>query len=495
MTDAMVQHFDACLGCMACVTACPSGVQYDKLIEATRAQVERRHDRAARRPGAAGGDLRAVPATRAGCGCCAGRCAPTRPAGLDRGAAPQRAARRGSRPGWRRWSDLAPRLSRRERLPERVPAVGHAAGGGRAAHRLRAGRVLPGRQRGDRPGAGRRGLRRRHPARHRAAAARCRCTTAARRRRSASPARTIDTFEAAGVDAVVVNAAGCGSSMKEYAELLADDPAYAERAAGVRRRRCATSPSSSPSSAPVAPRHPLEVTVAYHDACHLAHAQGVRAAAPGAAAGRSPAWSCGRSPRPSCAAARPASTTCSTPSRPASSATARPRNVAATGADAAGDGEPRLPDAGRLRARARRAPASAWRTPSRCSTPRSAASRSSALVTAACSPSLAGPVHAASHSEVRTDVRTGTRPGRRVRSGSRALCAVLPLLTLFVLLGVLRVKAWHRRPGRRSRSRSSSRSWPSGCRWARRCSARPRARRSASSRSCGSSSTRSGSTT
>ena len=34
------QHIDACLGCMACVTACPSGVQYDKLIEATRARVE-----------------------------------------------------------------------------------------------------------------------------------------------------------------------------------------------------------------------------------------------------------------------------------------------------------------------------------------------------------------------------------------------------------------------------------------------------------------------
>lgn len=41
MNAAMVEHFDACLGCMACVTACPSGVQYDKLIEATRGQVER----------------------------------------------------------------------------------------------------------------------------------------------------------------------------------------------------------------------------------------------------------------------------------------------------------------------------------------------------------------------------------------------------------------------------------------------------------------------
>jgi ferredoxin len=38
-------HFDACLGCMACVTACPSGIQYDKLIEAVRPQLERNHRR------------------------------------------------------------------------------------------------------------------------------------------------------------------------------------------------------------------------------------------------------------------------------------------------------------------------------------------------------------------------------------------------------------------------------------------------------------------
>src|SRR5579883_3289538 len=45
MTETFVRHFDTCLGCMACMTACPSGVQYDKLIEATRAQVERNHQR------------------------------------------------------------------------------------------------------------------------------------------------------------------------------------------------------------------------------------------------------------------------------------------------------------------------------------------------------------------------------------------------------------------------------------------------------------------
>jgi len=47
MTPAFVNHFDACLGCMACVTSCPSGVQYAPLIEATRGQIERRHPRPA----------------------------------------------------------------------------------------------------------------------------------------------------------------------------------------------------------------------------------------------------------------------------------------------------------------------------------------------------------------------------------------------------------------------------------------------------------------
>ena len=40
LTDTVVEHFDRCLGCMACVPACPSGVQYDRLIESTRAHIE-----------------------------------------------------------------------------------------------------------------------------------------------------------------------------------------------------------------------------------------------------------------------------------------------------------------------------------------------------------------------------------------------------------------------------------------------------------------------
>ena len=45
MSSALVGHIDACLGCMACTTSCPSGVQYGPLIELTRAQIERQYDR------------------------------------------------------------------------------------------------------------------------------------------------------------------------------------------------------------------------------------------------------------------------------------------------------------------------------------------------------------------------------------------------------------------------------------------------------------------
>jgi glycolate oxidase iron-sulfur subunit len=48
LTDTVVEHFDRCLGCMACVTSCPSGVQYDRLIESTRQYIERNHSRGAR---------------------------------------------------------------------------------------------------------------------------------------------------------------------------------------------------------------------------------------------------------------------------------------------------------------------------------------------------------------------------------------------------------------------------------------------------------------
>jgi glycolate oxidase iron-sulfur subunit len=88
--------------------------------------------------------------------------------------------------------------------------------------------------------------------------------------------RTIDAFEQAGVETVIVNAAGCGSSMKEYASLLEEDPAYAEKAARFAERTKDVSEFLA-ELGPAAERHPLDVSIAYHDACHLGHAQGIRA--------------------------------------------------------------------------------------------------------------------------------------------------------------------------------------------------------------------------
>jgi glycolate oxidase iron-sulfur subunit len=86
----------------------------------------------------------------------------------------------------------------------------------------------------------------------------------------------VDAFDLIDIDYFVVNAAGCGSTLKTYGDLLRDDPAYAHRAAAFAAKVRDLS-EVLVVLGPVAPRHPLPVTVAYHDACHLAHAQGVRA--------------------------------------------------------------------------------------------------------------------------------------------------------------------------------------------------------------------------
>jgi glycolate oxidase iron-sulfur subunit len=169
---------------------------------------------------------------------------------------------------------LAPRLGRAERLPERIPATGER----RAVVGLLTGCV----QREFFPGVN-------------AATARvlqaegcdvvvprdqgccgALSTHSGRESEAQRFARSaIGTFEAAGVDRVVVNAAGCGSAMKEYADLLADDPAYAGRARALAAKVRDVS-EILVELGPVAARHPLDVSVAYHDACHLGHAQGVR---------------------------------------------------------------------------------------------------------------------------------------------------------------------------------------------------------------------------
>jgi glycolate oxidase iron-sulfur subunit len=91
----------------------------------------------------------------------------------------------------------------------------------------------------------------------------------------AAARRMIDVFEHEEVDAIVVNSAGCGSAIKEYAHLLRDDPEYAQRAKAISAKCRDISELIAELGIP-APAYPIPLKVAYHDACHLQHAQGIR---------------------------------------------------------------------------------------------------------------------------------------------------------------------------------------------------------------------------
>ena len=271
MTDTMVGHFDACLGCMACVTACPSGVQYDKLIQATRAQVERRHERTRRDKLLRAAIFSVFPYPKR-LRALRGPLRLYQRSGLDR--AVRRTGLLERVPKLAALESLAPPLTRDVRIPERVPAAGQ--------RRAVVGMLLGCVQREFFPDV--------NAATARVLAAEG-CEVVVPRGQACCGALSvhngredeaqrfaralIDTFDEAGVEYVVVNAAGCGSAMKEYVDLLEDDPAYAERAKGFAEKVRDIS-EILVELGPVAPRHPVPVVAAYHDACHLAHAQGVR---------------------------------------------------------------------------------------------------------------------------------------------------------------------------------------------------------------------------
>lgn len=86
--------------------------------------------------------------------------------------------------------------------------------------------------------------------------------------------RNVEAFEAAGLDRVVANAAGCGASMKEYGHLLAHDPAYAARAAALASRVR----DVNEILAEAGPRRgaPVSCRVAVDHPCHLVHAQRIK---------------------------------------------------------------------------------------------------------------------------------------------------------------------------------------------------------------------------
>jgi glycolate oxidase iron-sulfur subunit len=311
MAPGFVRHFDTCLGCMACVTSCPSGVQYSPLIEATRGQIERRYARTladrlfrtaifALFPYPA--RLRVALAPLAMWSMVVGRRSSV--TATDRGPDPEAqipkpeprianpeaqipnsgpATANDARPSTllarlRAMLELAPAVTWRAlgaRVPERTPAVG--------ARRLTVGLLTGCVQRIVFPNV--------NDATVRVLAAEG-CDVVAPAAQGCCGAlalhagrldearafarRTIESFDRAGVERIAVNAAGCGSSMKEYGELLADDPAWSGRARAFAARVGDVSEVVAELGEPRAVRHPVPMRIAYQDACHLAHAQGVR---------------------------------------------------------------------------------------------------------------------------------------------------------------------------------------------------------------------------
>jgi glycolate oxidase iron-sulfur subunit len=276
LDDTYVQHFDTCLGCLACVSACPSGVRYDELIEAVRPQLERNRprDRSDRLFRGLVFQLFPYPSRLRAAALFGvlyqrinGRRLLER-AGLLKRLGPRLLAVEALLPPLR-LRDLT------KRLPEFTPARGKL--------RRRVGLLTGCVQRvffSDVNAATVRVL----------AAEGCevvapraqRCCGALSEHAGREPEalararRLIAVFEGTGVDTVVVNVAGCGATMKNYGRLLRDDPEYANRAAAFAAKVRDVSELLAELE-PAVPRHPIAARLAYHDACHLGHGQGVRA--------------------------------------------------------------------------------------------------------------------------------------------------------------------------------------------------------------------------
>jgi glycolate oxidase iron-sulfur subunit len=276
LTDNTVRHLDLCLGCRACETVCPSGVPYGELIEAARAEVERQ------RPG---GTLRrwfrrfnfAILLARP-------RMLALAAAGLRffQTSGLRRLARAsgllrllpGPLAAWERLLPELPPARDRAPLPEVTPAQGvrrtrvglltgciqQVAFGpqnratARVLSRNGAEVVAP-------PGQACCGALHAHSGEHELAQDLARCT--------------IEVFEAAGVDQVIVNTSGCGAHMKSYGTLLAGDPVFRDRAS-----RFASSVRDIAEFLATEPlRGPLRAVsrvVTYHDPCHVVHGQKIR---------------------------------------------------------------------------------------------------------------------------------------------------------------------------------------------------------------------------
>ena len=247
LNATVAQHFDRCLGCMACLSSCPSGVRYDRLIESTRAAVEQELERPLGDRLVRGLLFRLLPY-------------PARMRTALRFASIGRALPMPRRV--RPLMEIAPRWRGRGDVPSLTPAVG--------ATRARVGLLTGCVQSAVFPDV--------NAATARVLAADgfevvapvqgcCGALSvhAGRLEEGTSFARRLlDAFD--DVDVVAVNASGCGSHLKELGWLLGDEraEAFAAKVRDVGELLAET---------PRAPRHPLPLRIALQDSCHLRHAQ------------------------------------------------------------------------------------------------------------------------------------------------------------------------------------------------------------------------------
>ncbi|MEI6429422.1 MAG: heterodisulfide reductase-related iron-sulfur binding cluster [Pseudanabaena sp. ELA607] len=276
LSPSVVEHFDSCLGCLACVTTCPSGVQYDQLIAAMRPQIERNHPRSWTEKALRQLIFTIFPYPE--------RLRPLMaPLWLYQKLGLQQKLRD---TGWlgkllpkpiAAMEAVLPNLSLaglQDNLPAVVPAQGQK--------RYRVGMLLGCVQRVFLPEV--------NDATVRVLAANgcevvipsvqgC-CGALSHHQGQEEQAKafarqTIDTFAPLKLDALLVNASGCGHTLKEYGHLLKDDPDYAARAAefAAQVQDVQEFLDKVGLTAPLSPIQAEPVVAVYQDACHMLHGQ------------------------------------------------------------------------------------------------------------------------------------------------------------------------------------------------------------------------------